>query len=345
MAAVSVGLVTNDDTTPFSSSSEFKTALEALTSTHTYSVTYYETSQIATALGAEDVIVVDLRGLNADGGGGSYGDASGAVDGGLPCLVIGQAGAGAYQYPDVLCGGLATQYQGTGGCYAPTPVDSEGILTAAGFTAADDITVTSDGDAVYLTGTLAAGLETLILTDTGDFVAGAILPAGGTKAGGGTVTNSVAFLSPVTFGAAAADAQAILDATVDYLYQESIGGGATVPDAPTGLTATADGHNEIDLSWSAPGDDGGASVTGYQIERESPIGNGFSIVVADTGTTGTTYSDTGLSAETEYNYQVSAINSVGVGAASTADSATTGAAPSVGVSRGQIEDYDSYQGA
>ena len=38
------------------------------------------------------------------------------------------------------------------------------------------------------------------------------------------------------------------------------------PDAPTGLTAIASGQDQIDLSWTAPSSDGGASVTGYKIE-------------------------------------------------------------------------------
>ena len=39
-----------------------------------------------------------------------------------------------------------------------------------------------------------------------------------------------------------------------------------IPGAPTSLTATADGETEIDLSWIAPSDDGGADISGYKIE-------------------------------------------------------------------------------
>lgn len=326
MAAVSVGLITNDDTTPYSSSSAFKTALETyMTSTHTYSVTYYEPSQIATAVSTEDILVVDLIGLNADGGDGSYDDASAAFDGGLPCAAFGRAGAGDTQYPPLIASGAASQYQGTGGCHVPSSLDSEGILTAAGFSANDDFDATNDGDVSYLTGTLAGGLEILVETDTGDYPACAILPAGGAKVGGGTVTNSIAYLCPEEAGSPALDAFNLTDAILDYLYQESVGGGATAPGAPTGLTATKDGSSAIDLSWTAPASDGGSSITGYKIEREVGVGNGWSDLVADTSSTSTTYEDSSVDPGQEYNYRVSAINAVGTGSASTADSATTDA--------------------
>jgi len=97
----------------------------------------------------------------------------------------------------------------------------------------------------------------------------------------------------------------------------------TAPDAPTSLTATADGTDTIDLDWDAPVDDGGSAITGYKIERESPVSGGFSTLVADTGNTNTTYSDTGLDAGTEYNYRVSAINAIGTSDPSNEADATT----------------------
>ena len=98
----------------------------------------------------------------------------------------------------------------------------------------------------------------------------------------------------------------------------------TVPGAPTGLTATASGSTRINLSWTAPADNGGSAITGYTIEV-SPNGTSSSWTdrVANTGTTTTTYSHTGLSAGTTRHYRVSAINSVGTGAASNIDDATT----------------------
>ena len=96
----------------------------------------------------------------------------------------------------------------------------------------------------------------------------------------------------------------------------------TAPDAPTGLSATADGQAQIDLSWSVPSDDGGANITGYKIEI-STSGSTWSDLVANTNSTATSYTHTGLTAESTRHYRVSAINSAGTGSASNVDNATT----------------------
>ena len=97
----------------------------------------------------------------------------------------------------------------------------------------------------------------------------------------------------------------------------------TTPGVPTVLTASVLSQNQITLTWTAPTTTGGAAITGYQVERESPVGAGFAVIVVSTDTPTATYSDMGLIAGTQYNYRVSAINSVGVGSASSATSATT----------------------
>ena len=99
----------------------------------------------------------------------------------------------------------------------------------------------------------------------------------------------------------------------------------TVPDAPTGLTATANGQTQVDLAWSAPLEDGGTAVTGYRIEV-SPDGSTWTNLVVDSRTTTTSYSHTGLVAGTARHYRVSAINSEGSGPASNVSSASTGIA-------------------
>ena len=104
---------------------------------------------------------------------------------------------------------------------------------------------------------------------------------------------------------------------------------AIAPGAPTGLTATANGTTQIDLSWTAPASDGGADITGYKIEISSDGGNAWTTHLADTSDANTTYAHTGLAGGTTRHYRVSAINTIGTSAASNIDDATTNAAPTV----------------
>ena len=55
------------------------------------------------------------------------------------------------------------------------------------------------------------------------------------------------------------------------------------PDPPTSLTATANGQTQIDLSWTAPADDGGSAITGYKIEWSEDGTPNWADLVADTG--------------------------------------------------------------
>ncbi|MBI5698676.1 MAG: fibronectin type III domain-containing protein [Thaumarchaeota archaeon] len=95
----------------------------------------------------------------------------------------------------------------------------------------------------------------------------------------------------------------------------------TAPQPPTGLRATAVSSSQINLSWTAPSNNGGSSITEYQIER-STDGTTWS-TISNTGNTSTTYSDTGLNTSTTYTYRVSAINSTGTSQPSNTASATT----------------------
>ena len=87
------------------------------------------------------------------------------------------------------------------------------------------------------------------------------------------------------------------------------------PDAPTGVTATANGSTEINLSWTA-GNAGASSITGYKIEYSKNNLLPWMDVGTTTVTTnddGTKYSDTGLDPDTTRHYRVSAMNVVGRG--------------------------------
>ena len=97
---------------------------------------------------------------------------------------------------------------------------------------------------------------------------------------------------------------------------------ATVPDAPTGLTATATTPTQIDLAWAAPAYDGGAAVSGYRIEV-SQTGTGWTDLRRNTESTSTSFSHTGLLPGSQRFYRVSAINVAGTGEPSGVASAAT----------------------
>ena len=101
------------------------------------------------------------------------------------------------------------------------------------------------------------------------------------------------------------------------------------PDAPTNLQAKGASTTKIDLSWDAPQYTGGADITGYRIEVSTTGTGGWSDLVADTGSTSTTYSHTVPSGATRY-YRVSAINSAGTGTASDVASASAMNTPAGG---------------
>jgi O-glycosyl hydrolase/aryl-phospho-beta-D-glucosidase BglC (GH1 family)/fibronectin type 3 domain-containing protein len=96
-------------------------------------------------------------------------------------------------------------------------------------------------------------------------------------------------------------------------------GGGTV--APTGLTATTVSSSAINLSWTAST----ASGVTYSVFRSTTSGfTPSSTNQIASGITGTTYSDTGLSASTTYFYVVEAVNTAG-SASSAQSSASTSA--------------------
>jgi hypothetical protein len=94
---------------------------------------------------------------------------------------------------------------------------------------------------------------------------------------------------------------------------------AAVPGAPTAVTGTA-GDHKVDLSWTAPANDGGATVTSYLV---TPYAGTTALPSVTTPSAATTFSVPGLTNGTVYTFTVSALNSSGTGAASDASDAVT----------------------
>jgi hypothetical protein len=95
---------------------------------------------------------------------------------------------------------------------------------------------------------------------------------------------------------------------------------ATLPAAPTGLTATAASSTAINLAWTASTTSG---VT-YSVFRSTT--SGFTAGAANqiaTGLTAVTYADSGLTPSTQYYYLARANNGAGASASSNQATATT----------------------
>jgi chitodextrinase len=86
----------------------------------------------------------------------------------------------------------------------------------------------------------------------------------------------------------------------------------TAPSVPTNVSATAVSSSQINLSWTASTDNVG--VTGYQVFR-----NGTQISSPTTNS----YSDTGLTASTQYTYTVKATDAAGNTSANSGNASAT----------------------
>ncbi|MBM3904425.1 MAG: fibronectin type III domain-containing protein, partial [Thaumarchaeota archaeon] len=79
----------------------------------------------------------------------------------------------------------------------------------------------------------------------------------------------------------------------EVVVQPTSSSALTAPGSPTGLGATAVSPTQVNLSWSAPSNNGGSPIAGYKIEAKSGSGS-YSNLVSNTGNSATSYSHTGL---------------------------------------------------
>lgn len=91
-----------------------------------------------------------------------------------------------------------------------------------------------------------------------------------------------------------------------------------LPSAPTGLNVSTISGTELKLTWNAPSDQGISPIIGYNIQRNGTV------IVNNTGTTQTSYANTGLLFDHQQTYRVAAWNNAGLGPYSNATTGKTG---------------------
>ena len=117
-----------------------------------------------------------------------------------------------------------------------------------------------------------------------------------------------------------------------------------VPPAPAGPVASAVSSSTINLTWTAATAPANCSISSYSVYGSTT--NGFapsSSNLLASGLTGTSYSNSGLTASSTYYYLVEAVDSAGASAASNQASTTTSAAASTGTAAPTISTQPASQ--
>eukprot|EP00163_Fabomonas_tropica_P008489 TRINITY_DN181_c0_g1_i1.p1 TRINITY_DN181_c0_g1~~TRINITY_DN181_c0_g1_i1.p1 ORF type:complete len:3977 (-),score=642.26 TRINITY_DN181_c0_g1_i1:114-12044(-) len=97
---------------------------------------------------------------------------------------------------------------------------------------------------------------------------------------------------------------------------------AVAPDPPTSLVFSSITYSSVVISWTAPADDGGLPILGYNLYSNISSSAGPLLSLANTTGTGTSFTHSGLSPSTTYQYQVAARNSLGLSVLSSLASVT-----------------------
>jgi alpha-tubulin suppressor-like RCC1 family protein len=124
----------------------------------------------------------------------------------------------------------------------------------------------------------------------------------------------VGYLTSSLYASGAVDPVTLVAALLRQAYLLSLIAPASVPGAPTMGSAVA-GNGSATVSFTAPSDTGGATITGYTVTA-SPGG------LTATGS-GSPITVSGLTNGTAYTFTVKATNSVGAGVASAASNSVT----------------------
>ena len=141
--------------------------------------------------------------------------------------------------------------------------------------------------------------------------------------------------SMISFFAGSAWRRLLTVAAAAAILAQVVGGGTAgaqtsqPPERPTGLEATSASYSSVALHWDDPGD---ATIESYQVLRRfrdgSEYGDGlgapvFVVIVDDTGSAATTYTDTSVTPGTRYVYRIKARNAQGLSETSSFANAET----------------------
>ena len=186
-------------------------------------------------------------------------------------------------------------------------------------------TTVDGGGTVTLTGTARDPGDTLTYTWSsnggGSFANASALSTTWTAPAATTSQQSITLTLTVTDGGGL-EARATVAVTVRATAPTP-----EAPAAPAAPTLTVGGESAITASWSEP-DTGGSPITDYDVRwRESGSSSAWTEAPDSTPSAVRSYAITGLAAATAYEVQVRAGNSVGDGAWSASETATTEAAP------------------
>jgi hypothetical protein len=190
--------------------------------------------------------------------------------------------------------------------------------TASGWqtlTFASPVTITAGVD--YVAGYLAPNGH--YSYTGGEFASGGVTNGPLTAAANGSVStgNGVyAYSGSSTFPSNSYNAA---NYWVDVLFQPGGSGTSGPPTAPTSVTATP-ASSQARVSWQAPANNGGSSITSYTVTPHAGSTAGTSVQV---GGSTTTAAFTGLQDGTPYTFTVTATNASGPSPASSASAAVT----------------------
>ncbi len=197
----------------------------------------------------------------------------------------------------LLVGLLLLAYAGVPSAATSTvgPPDSVSITRSVG-----SVTVTWSA----VTG--ADGFNVNLSTDGGDTWSRAASDQTGTSV---TISSGVVDTSPYI-----AAVQALFGGNGTSWTRSSSIAAFSAPGAPTGVTAVRsdDTDDEISVSWTAPADNGGVAISGYDVEYSTDGTTSWTRAVSGTTSTSTTMTD--IDNTIDYDVRVRAKNDIGNGA-------------------------------